>query len=157
MDKGEDEEMIIAIDFDGTCVTHEYPYIGKDIGAVPVLKSWVERGHKLILWTMRSGRGFRPIEETAPIGSYLPWSKELREAVDWFYGNNIPLFGINENPEQSWSQSPKAFANLYIDDAALGIPLIRDLRISDRPFVDWINVREMVRIIDAGCGLIGHM
>ena len=26
--------MIIAIDFDGTCVTHEYPKIGKDIGAV---------------------------------------------------------------------------------------------------------------------------
>jgi hypothetical protein len=25
---------IIAVDFDGTCVTHEYPSIGKDIGAV---------------------------------------------------------------------------------------------------------------------------
>ena len=27
--------MIIAIDFDGTCVTDEFPKIGKDIGAVP--------------------------------------------------------------------------------------------------------------------------
>ncbi len=25
--------MIIAIDFDGTCVTHMYPKIGRDIGA----------------------------------------------------------------------------------------------------------------------------
>ena len=47
--------MIIAIDFDGTCVTHEYPYIGKDIGAVPVLQRLVKAGHELILWTMRSG------------------------------------------------------------------------------------------------------
>ena len=26
--------MIIAVDFDGTCVTHEYPNVGKNIGAV---------------------------------------------------------------------------------------------------------------------------
>jgi hypothetical protein len=45
--------MIIAIDFDGTCVTHEYSKIGKDIGAVPVLKALVENRHQLILFTMR--------------------------------------------------------------------------------------------------------
>lgn len=31
--------MIIAVDFDGTCVTHEYPKVGREIGAVGVLKS----------------------------------------------------------------------------------------------------------------------
>ena len=31
--------MDIAIDFDGTCVTHEFPLVGKDIGAAPVLKA----------------------------------------------------------------------------------------------------------------------
>lgn len=32
---------IIAIDFDGTVVTHAYPHMGMDAGAVPVLKgSW---------------------------------------------------------------------------------------------------------------------
>ena len=30
--------MEICIDFDGTCVTHEFPKVGKDIGAVSVLK-----------------------------------------------------------------------------------------------------------------------
>ena len=38
--------MVIAIDFDGTCVTNDYPYIGKGIGAVPVLKKIVEKGHR---------------------------------------------------------------------------------------------------------------
>ena len=46
--------MIIAVDFDGTCVTHEFPEVGRDIGAVPVLKELVEKGHKIILYTMRS-------------------------------------------------------------------------------------------------------
>ena len=45
--------MVIAIDFDGTCVTNEYPNVGNDIGAVPVLKRIVEKGHRIILYTMR--------------------------------------------------------------------------------------------------------
>lgn len=46
--------MVIAVDFDGTCVTHEFPKIGKDIGAIPVLRKLVEKGHQIILYTMRS-------------------------------------------------------------------------------------------------------
>ena len=38
--------MVIAIDFDGTCVTNEYPNVGKGIGAVPVLKKIVEKDHR---------------------------------------------------------------------------------------------------------------
>lgn len=111
--------MYIAIDFDGTCVTHDYPRIGKDINAVNVLKKLVTNGHKLILNTMRSG-------------------KELKEAINWFKENDIELYGANENPTQKrWTKSPKVYAHLYIDDAALGCPLKMDLNISDRPFVDW--------------------
>ena len=111
--------MYIAIDFDGTCVTHDYPRIGKDINAVNVLKKLVTNGHKLILNTMRSG-------------------KELKEAINWFKENDIELYGANENPTQKrWTNSPKVYAHLYIDDAALGCPLKMDLSISDRPFVDW--------------------
>lgn len=33
------ESLYIGIDFDGTCVTHDFPRIGKDIGAQPVLKA----------------------------------------------------------------------------------------------------------------------
>ena len=111
--------MYIAIDFDGTCVTHDYPRIGKDIHAIPVLNKLVSNGHKLILNTMRSG-------------------KELDAAVNWFKENNIELFGINENPTQKrWTDSPKVYAHMYIDDAALGCPLKLDLSLSNRPFVDW--------------------
>jgi len=38
--------MIIAIDFDGTCVTHDYPAIGKDIGAIRVLWQWLRNARK---------------------------------------------------------------------------------------------------------------
>ena len=118
--------MYIAVDFDGTCVTHEYPKVGKDIGAVPVLKKLTDSGHKLILNTMRAG-------------------KELAAAIKWFIDNDIPLFGANENPTQkSWTTSPKVHANLYIDDAALGCPLIFDHAISSRPFVNWVMVEEIL-------------
>ena len=119
--------MYIAIDFDGTCVTHDYPRIGKDINAVNVLKKLVANGHKLILNTMRSG-------------------KELKEAINWFKKNDIELYGANENPTQKkWTNSPKVYAHLYIDDAALGCPLKMDLSISNRPFVDWEAVSCLLK------------
>jgi hypothetical protein len=37
--------MEINIDFDGTCVTHDFPNIGTDIGSIP-LKKLVANGHK---------------------------------------------------------------------------------------------------------------
>ena len=47
---------IIAVDFDGTCVEHEYPSVGLDVeGAVSTLRDLVNEGHKLILYSMRSG------------------------------------------------------------------------------------------------------
>lgn len=116
--------MIIAIDFDGTCVTHDYPRIGKDIGAVPVLKKIVENGHRLLLLTMRSG-------------------DKLDEAKKWFEDNEIPIWSANENPEQkSWTESNKVYAHIYIDDAGLGIPLMNTSHYSDRPFVNWNEVQK---------------
>lgn len=71
--------------------------------------------------------------------------KELADAIKWFIDNDIPLFGANENPTQkSWTSSPKVHANLYIDDAALGCPLIFDHAISSRPFVNWVMVEEIL-------------
>ncbi len=119
------KKLTIAVDFDGTCVTHEYPEIGKDVGAVPVLKKILEAGHKLILYTMRSGDA-------------------EKSAVEWFKENEIELWGINVNPGQHhWSESPKIFANLYIDDAALGVPLITpDVK---RVYVDWNMVETLLK------------
>lgn len=120
--------MYIAIDFDGTCVTHEYPNIGKDIGAIPILQQLVKDGHKLILHTMRS-------------------DKTLEDAIQWFQDNEIQLYGINENPSQkSWTNSPKVYANIYIDDAAIGVPLVNyNSRLwPHRPYVCWTNMYDYI-------------
>ncbi len=121
--------MVIAVDFDGTCVTHEYPAIGEDIGAVPVLRELVEAGHKLVLYTVRHGN-------------------ELNEAVAWFKWHKIPLYGVNSHPDQP-TRSPKVFAGLYIDDSAAGCPVKRIDGVK-RHFVDWERMREIL----AGYGLI---
>lgn len=120
--------MYICVDFDGTCVGNEYPKVGNDIGAVPVLKKLVRNGHDFILFTMRSG-------------------KDLNDAIAWFNRNGIPLFGINVNPTQwKWTESPKAYGQLYIDDAALGAPLILPDVYNKfiRPHLDWVKVEKML-------------
>ena len=123
--------MTIAIDFDGTCVTHEYPEIGRDLGATTTLKTLVDNGHKLILLTMRSG-------------------KTLEDAKHWFEERGIILYGVNENPSQKqWTESPKVYAHLYIDDANLGTPLIKNSIASDRPYVDWKLV--LIDLYNRGC------
>lgn len=115
--------LVIAVDFDGTCVLHHYPQIGPDVpGAVDVLRELDAAGHELILWTMRDGY-------------------TLAHARDWFTRHGITLHGLNANPDQvSWSSSPKAYAHLYIDDAAVGCPLIVPVG-GARPYVDWAAVR----------------
>ena len=137
--------MEICIDFDGTCVTHEFPKVGKDVGAIPVLNKLANAGHNLILFTMRSD-----IEEVTSddYGIHKQAGEYLTDAVNWFIDNHIPLHGINVNPTQhTWTKSPKAYGQLYIDDAALGCPLIYNPEISDRPFVDWTKVEEMLKAI----------
>lgn len=131
--------MTINIDFDGTCVTHDFPQVGKSIGAEKVLKRLTDNGHQLILFTMRSDR-----TESKPVidptiqnvtGNFLT------DAVYWFKKNKIPLYGIQKNPTQfNWTNSPKSYAELMIDDSALGCPLKYNLKISERPFVCWETV-----------------
>lgn len=138
--------MDICIDFDGTCVAHEYPNIGKDIGAVPVLKELVEKGHRLILFTMRSDRKKKKKVDGQEV---MVEENVLTEAVQWFADNDIPLYGVQKNPTQRfWTSSPKAYGHLYIDDAALGCPLVLSDPDADRPYVDWVRIREM--LVDSG-------
>lgn len=117
------QDVIIAVDFDGTLVEHEYPRIGRELdGAADVLKEMLGYGVKLCLNTIRDGI-------------------QLEEAVEWCMGRGIDLWGINENPNQhTWNQSRKMYATIYIDDAALGCPLISEP--GKRPYVDWVRVRE---------------
>lgn len=135
--------MTINIDFDGTVVTHDFPNVGKDIGAVPILRKLVNQGHQLILFTMRADR-FKtndPQDDTIQDVTGL----FLTDAIQWFEDNDIPLYGIQTNPTQSnWTTSPKSYAQLMIDDSALGCPLKWDEELSNRPFVDWKQVYQLL-------------
>ena len=129
--------MDIVIDFDGTVVTHEFPKVGRDIGAVLVLKELVDNGHNLILFTIRSDVE-KPYSKSPEIVTKK--GKYLTETINWFKENEIPLYGIQINPsQQTWTTSPKAYGQIIIDDAALGCPLIHG--IAERPYVDWQQVR----------------
>lgn len=98
----------IAVDFDGTCVDHRFPDVGPDVPhCVEVLRQLSKLGHKIFLYAMRCGR-------------------ELEAAVEWFRERGIFLSGIQRDPGQSWwTASSKCYANLYIDDAAFGCPLVK--------------------------------
>lgn len=113
--------MTICVDFDGTLVEHEYPDVGQAVpGAVYFCREFVAAGAKLILWTMRSD------------------GPTLTDAVNFCRDNAIELYAVNGNPDQaSWSTSPKAYAHVYIDDAAACCPLRKNPRMGGRPFVDW--------------------
>lgn len=116
--------LVIAVDFDGTVVKHAYPEIGEDIGAGRVLRKIIDTGHKIILNTMRSG-------------------DQLDDAVNWFKNQGIELYGVNKNPTQhEWTDSPKVFANLYIDDYGLNIPLCYDHE--GNRYVDWMRVENIL-------------
>jgi len=145
--------MEIAIDFDGTCVTHEYPGVGRDIGAADILRRLTDNGHKLILFTMRSDGDQTDVtlNESGVIVRSKKGAQHLTDAVNWFKENNIPLYGIQSNPSQKyWTSSPKAYAQLYIDDAALGCPLRTPEGENERPYVDW----EAVEVFLSQRGLI---
>lgn len=98
--------MTIAVDFDGTIVTHDYPQIGKELPlAIITLKKLQEDGHKLILWTVREGHF-------------------LDEAVLWCHERGLDFYAVNkEFPEeepQNAHYSRKLKVDMWIDDRNVG-------------------------------------
>ena len=96
--------MIIAVDFDGTIVEHEYPRIGKPIPfAVETLKLLQkEKNVRLILWTVREGA-------------------LLQEAIDYCESKGLKFYAANKNfPEEDAPTPRKLTADLFIDDRNLG-------------------------------------
>jgi|LGVF01.1.fsa_nt_gb hydroxymethylpyrimidine pyrophosphatase-like HAD family hydrolase len=97
--------LIIAIDFDGTIVEDEYPKIGRPmVFAFETLHKLQEDGHRLILWTYRSG-------------------KKLEEAVDFCKENGIEFYAVNESYDQEIldkNTSRKINANIFVDDRNVG-------------------------------------
>ena len=98
--------MIIAVDFDGTIVTHEYPRIGKEIPfAIDSLKRLQEKpDYQLVLWTVREG-------------------VLLEEAVQFCRERGLEFYAVNSNYPEESDENPeprKLQADLFIDDRNLG-------------------------------------
>lgn len=102
----------VAVDFDGTLCTDAFPEIGKPNPlCIAYVKRLAAEGSKIILHTCREN-GTR---------------KLLDEAVAFCKAQGIPLFAVNENPENThpvrFGLSPedgrKVYADLYIDDKAM--------------------------------------
>jgi hypothetical protein len=99
--------MVIAVDFDGTIVEHEYPKIGREIPfAIDVLKRLQqEEYHQLILWTVREG-------------------SLLDEAVEFCRQRGLEFYAVNSDDpadvEYDGKNSRKLKADIFIDDRNLG-------------------------------------
>ena len=99
--------MIIAVDFDGTIVEHEYPKIGREIPFAIDTLIRIQRDlhHQLILWTVRNGR-------------------ELDEAIEYCSQRGLEFYAVNKSyreedkPHSAFSRKIKA--DLFIDDLNLG-------------------------------------
>ena len=133
------KKLVIAVDFNGTCVTYCYPEgTGEDIGAVPVLKRLIAEGHSLVLMTgiEREGEFELPIVKDR-------WDDMMK----WVEDNGLTFVGINRNPLENY-RSKKLTADIYIDDHCLGIPLKFDLERNSRPFVDWNKVEQILEMMN---------
>ncbi len=115
--------MIIAVDFDGTIVEHEYPKIGKPIPfAIETLLKLQQDRHQLLLWSVREG-------------------ELLQDAVDYCEKKGLHFYAVNKNyPEEEYSNMAcrKLNADIFIDDRNIG------------GFPDWGVIYHMVKAIERG-------
>ncbi len=99
------QTLTIAVDFDGTIVEDAYPKVGKaKLFAFETLKKLQERGHRLVLWTYRSG-------------------STLDDAVTFCKDNGITFYAVNKSfPEEEFDPkySRKINADVFIDDRNIG-------------------------------------
>lgn len=97
---------IIAVDFDGTLVTDDYPYIGRPIWkTINFCKTAQENGDILILWTCRCGNDLKEaIEFCESIGLYFDYVNENTK-------EHLELFGGQD--------TRKIYADIYIDDKSI--------------------------------------
>lgn len=109
--------LIIAVDFDGTIVESTYPKIGKPMMfAFDTLKALKKDGHRLILWTYRSG-------------------DNLREAIDFCKKNGVEFYAVNKSfteEKLDHNISRKIYADIYIDDRNIG------------GFIGWGKVYQLI-------------
>lgn len=145
---------IYAVDFDGTLAYTRFPeIISANKKMVAFVKTLKAMGHKVILWTSRTGR-------------------DLQDAVEWCRQQGLVFDSVNKPlPEQvaRWgNDTRKICADYYIDDRAVTLKEAEDmmdqilevtgelkegLRPSEKPGykIDWLSgIPEFARRLIGG-------
>lgn len=121
-------EVVIAIDFDGTITTERD--IGKELALQPyckeVLTKWKKKGYRLILWTCRTGKA---LDEAM---KFLAENEMLR----LFDAFNDQLPEVNEKYYPDVAR--KVGADFYIDDRNLGAVI--DWKLIERQLEEALEV-----------------
>lgn len=109
-----EKPFVLSVNFDGTIVKHRYPEIGPEVPhAIRVLKWLQSLDVRIVLNTTRSD---------SSEGLFLT------QAIEWLLERGIELWGI------------KIEANIYVDQAGYGMPLIYPE--NDLPYVDWLEIEQ---------------
>lgn len=100
--------MNIAVDFDGTIVTHRYPDIGTEqpFAIETLLTLQQKHHHNIILWSVREG-------------------ELLEQAVAWCRERGLEFYAVNrdypeETPHNNNRYSRKLKVDIFIDDRNIG-------------------------------------
>lgn len=98
--------MIIAVDFDGTISRGKFPAIdGEQPYAGESLRKLHDEGHKIIIWTCRTG-------------------EQLLSAINWLLERKIPFDRVNDHDPKNVAKygdgGKKIYAHCYIDDKNIG-------------------------------------
>lgn len=127
---------VILLDFDGTVVVENWPYVGKILpGCVEVLNKLLEAGHKIIFYTQRTTKfpltspRLEKFLEDFPY--YLETDDEGKEYADIFtparsvlIDNGIKCWDVNRNKHWEFCTADpgrKIFCDYIIDDHCVGM------------------------------------
>lgn len=124
--------MEIQLDFDGTVVEHAYPEIGlPNPGAIETILKLHEKGHKIILNTMRAN--FK--------------NGSLSEAIVYLQNNGLTFLDSEVNKTKiepiEWNMTSSDSDVIFIDDIANDIPIRKAEKVNGY-MVDWIELEKQL-------------
>lgn len=116
-------DIFVGVDFDGTVIEDCYPFVtGNPVPmAIETLKEMNANGIKIIVWTMRP-------------------SSHKEAVMQFFEKHGVEIYNYNcHDTQHKWTDSPKAYADYFIDDRNVGIPL------NSKNHVDWVALRPQLQ------------
>lgn len=133
----------IYLDFDGTCVEHEWPIIGRcNYGCIEVIYKLQKAGHKIILNTYRADLNDEILEKS------IRWFDNA-----WMFTNpcnediEIKIDAVLQNKETPWDwdwNNFKQYKKIYIDDIAYNAVLKTGFN-PGHLVIDWKKLDEQFK------------